>query len=78
MVTFNRAVDDFRRARNRASLQELVAQLTGKTVELLSYEDVRRQLRASGVISRKIQDVPIDSIIGSVGRSSDFTRGFLP
>jgi nucleotide-binding universal stress UspA family protein len=70
---------DFQRARQQASLQEILSRLTGKSVNLLSYEDVRRKLHAtSGGISRGIQDIPLDSIVGSVGRYTDFTRTFLP
>lgn len=44
--------EDFRLARRRAALQSVVARLTGKSAELLSYEDVRRKLR--GAISRPL------------------------
>jgi nucleotide-binding universal stress UspA family protein len=73
------AREDFQRARQRASLQEILSRLTGKSVDLLSYEDIRQKLHAvGGGISRGIQDIPLDSIVGSVGRYADFTRTFLP
>jgi nucleotide-binding universal stress UspA family protein len=78
MESLYSAAEDFRRARNRAALQEIVARLTGKSTELLSYEDVRRKVRASGVISRSLQEIPLDAIVGSVGRYRDFSRSFLP
>lgn len=37
---------DFRSARRRAALQSIVFRLTGKSTELLSYEEVRKKLRA--------------------------------
>lgn len=78
METYSTAVSDFRRARERAALQRLIGRLTGKSTELLSYEEVRQNLRTSGVIARELREIPIDSIVGSVGRYQDFTRSFLP
>ncbi len=72
------AAEEFHRARNRASFQELLARLTRNPVELLSYEEVRQKLRTSGVASQSIREVPLDAIVGSVGRYTDFTRSFLP
>ncbi|MFQ5407584.1 MAG: universal stress protein [Anaerolineales bacterium] len=72
------AVTDFRRARREAALQELLARLTGRTVDLLSFEEVRAMLRARTTGRRELREVPLDAIVGSVGRHSDFTRSFLP
>jgi nucleotide-binding universal stress UspA family protein len=78
MENFSSAVQDFHRARGQAALKEILGRLTGKSTELLSYEDVRQKVRASGVISRSLQEIPVEAIIGSVGRYNDFTRDFLP
>lgn len=78
MESLSTAKSDFRRARGRAALQSILAKITGGNSELLSYEDVRRKVRASGVVSRTVQEVPLDAIVGSVGRYQDFTRTFLP
>jgi hypothetical protein len=78
MENFSSAVQDFYRARNQAALKEVLGRLTGRSTELLSYEDVRQKVRASGVISRSLQEIPVEAIIGSVGRYNDFTRDFLP
>ena len=75
---FVSALDDFRRARNQAFMKELVARITGESIELLSYEDVRQKLRAYASSERGLQDIPLDAIVGSVGRYHDFTRDFLP
>lgn len=72
------AVEDFHRARLQAKLNDLVGRLTGRSTELLSYEDVRRKLRAHRRSSEQLEDIPIDAIVGSVGRYKDFTRSFLP
>lgn len=46
--------------------------------ELLSYEEVSRRLKVTGRAASGIQDIPLDAIVGSVGRYQDFTRNFLP
>jgi nucleotide-binding universal stress UspA family protein len=76
---FSLARSDFQRARQRASLQEVVGRLTGKSADLLSFEEVRDKLHAIGSgVSRGVQNIPLRSIVGSVGRYTDFSRTFLP
>ncbi len=72
------ALNDFHQARMKAALQQVTAALTGKSVELLSYEDVAHKLRATERTVRGLQSIPVDAIVGSVGRYTDFTRTFLP
>jgi nucleotide-binding universal stress UspA family protein len=72
------AVQDFLRARRRASLAEVLAALSGREAPLLSYDEVRRRLHAVETPTHVLEDVPLDAIVGSVGRTHDFTREFLP
>jgi nucleotide-binding universal stress UspA family protein len=72
------AIADFHRARGRADLKELLSRLTGESNQLLSYDEVRQKLQLQGGMARGIRDIPLDAIVGSVGRYSDFTRDFLP
>ena len=78
--SYARAMLDFRHARRKADMQNLLAWLTGKDTRLLSYEDVRRKLHANVNAANKqgLRDIPLDAIIGSVGRYADFNRDFLP
>jgi nucleotide-binding universal stress UspA family protein len=69
---------DFRRARDRAALETILARLTGRSTELLCYGDVREKLKARRTPAKVLKDIPLDAIVGSVGRCSDFTRSFLP
>ena len=69
---------DFRRARQRGALETILAQLRGRPDELLSYDDVQRRLNLEGAVDRGLQRIPLDAIVGSVGRYADFTRTFLP
>jgi len=75
---FQSALNDFNEARLLASMQEVLARLTGKSNELLSYEEVARKLKLNVRAERGVFDIPINSIVGSVGRYSDFNRSFLP
>ncbi len=72
------AIHDFQRARRKAALRELVARITGESLDLLPYEEVRQRIQAHVQRERGLQDIPLDAIIGSVGRYTDFTREFLP
>ena len=73
------ALKDFRNARRKADLQELLASLSGRSARLFSFEEVRNKLKAvKDDTSKEIREIPLSAIIGSVGRYNDFTRGFLP
>jgi len=72
------ALQDFNNARRKASIQEILARLTGKSRELLSYEEVAEKLNLNVRTERGVHDIPLKSIVGSVGRYNEFTRGFLP
>ena len=65
-VFYASAISDFRNARRKADFQNLVATLTGRSNQLLSYEEVRQKLRAIEGNRRELQDIPINAIIGSV------------
>ncbi len=72
------AIEDFRRARWQAALQQAFARMTGRPIDLLPYEEVRRALHAQSQIERGLREIPLEAIVGSVGRYGDFTRSFLP
>jgi nucleotide-binding universal stress UspA family protein len=72
------AVQDFQAARQRAAIQAVLARITGRPNELLSYEEVAEKLKLRVRMERGIQQIPLDAIVGSVGRYTDFTRTFLP
>ena len=75
---FGSAVRDFRAARFQAALQSILSRVTGRPDELLSYEDVVKKLRPTGRSERGVREIPLEAIVGSVGRATDFTRSFLP
>jgi nucleotide-binding universal stress UspA family protein len=77
-MSYLAAVHDFRRARLHAIRARLVARLTGKSTDLLAYDQVREMLKARASQALGLQDIPLDAIVGSVGRYADFSRTFLP
>jgi hypothetical protein len=77
-ITSLQARDQFARARRKAALQQAFAALTGKSLKLLPYDDVREKLKFLGSAYRGLEEIPLDAIVGSVGRYQDFTRTFLP
>ncbi len=72
------AMRDFRRARRRAALEKLWARIQKRPVDLLPFEPVQRYLRGYPLVFQGLQEIPLDAIVGSVGRYRDFTRHFFP
>ncbi len=78
LESYSAAINEFNRARNQAQLRVLLARLRGESTELLDFEEVRKRLKAQGMVERGLKQIPLDSIVGSLGRYHDFTRDFLP
>jgi nucleotide-binding universal stress UspA family protein len=76
--SFSSAIADYHKARNQAVIKEIISRFTGENIRLLSYDDVRQKLKATGSAESGLQDIPLDKIVGSVNRYDDFTRDFLP
>ncbi len=74
------AAERFHRSRRRATLNELLDLVQGRSpAELLSFDAVQTALKAwQQVEQRQPELIPLDKIVGSVGRYRDFTREFLP
>ena len=72
------AVEDFHKAHQKAALERFLAGLTGNSVDLLPYDEVRKKLRAIETAARRLDDIPLNAIVGSVNRYTDFSRTFLP
>ncbi len=72
------AVEQFRSASLRAKLEQIRSALTGKSADLLAYEEVREKVHAIETNKRELKMIPLDAIVGSVGRYKDFTRHFFP
>lgn len=72
LETFNAAV-------RRAFVQDVLAELSGRPDDLLAFSDVQQHLHLSEPdASATLDEIPLDQIVGSVGRYRDFNRAFLP
>jgi len=68
----------FEKARRQATKQQFSAWLTGNESSLLPFEEIRSRLQTEDPLYEGKQLVPLEKIVGSVGRYKDFTRQFLP
>ncbi len=71
---------DFTRARRRAFLRRVGAFLRRDpgSNRLLSFDEVKSALGAIEQVYLGMRTVPVEKIVGSVGRHRDFDRAFLP
>ncbi|MDQ7030757.1 MAG: hypothetical protein Q9O62_13745 [Ardenticatenia bacterium] len=69
---------DFEHALRRAFWRQIISSLTGKSNELLPFEEVRKRLPLRGQRYLGLQSVPLSKIVGSESRYRDFDRAFLP
>lgn len=72
------AREHYARSLRKAQIQDLLGLITGEETNLVNFEEVARRLRARQEIGQRIESVPLEKIVGSVGRYHDFTREFLP
>jgi hypothetical protein len=73
------SLKSFGAAQRRAFMQDILADLSGRSGNLLSFEQVQQQLRLDEPAEQiRLEEIPLDKIVGSVGRYRDFNRAFLP
>ena len=82
LMDLNEQADkDFGRARRRGLVRRLALRLRGEpAVHGMppSFDEIQRSLRAYNRVRRGIRVVDLEKIVGSVGRSRDFDRSFMP
>lgn len=59
-------------------MNQLLHRFTGQADQLLAYHEISDKLEITETITHGLQEIPLDAIVGSVGRSEDFTRDYLP
>lgn len=72
------SAEDFERARRGAFVEHIMSLISGHSDMLLSFDDVQKKLGIYEQRSAVLESIPLDRIVGSVGRYRDFTRRFLP
>ena len=71
--------ETFNAAKRRGFIQDVLADLSGRSDNLLSFTDVRDQLQLGEPTDDvTLEEIALDKIVGSVGRYRDFNRAFLP
>jgi hypothetical protein len=73
-----RAHADFDRALRRARLYGLLAAVARRPNGLLPYAEALRGFAVEGESYRGVAAVPVERIVGSMDRASDFDRDFRP
>jgi hypothetical protein len=72
------ANQDFERALLKSFFRKVVTWLTGKSNDLLPFNEVKARMPLRGQHYVGLHQIPIDQIVGSMGRYRDFDRAFLP
>jgi len=70
--------DRYRQNVTKAWMTDWWGRINGKETNLVRFDEVAKRLGRRQQTFRGIQYVPLEQIVGSVGRASDFTRTFLP
>ena len=68
----------FDHAKRQAFVESITALMRSRPDDLLPFEDVQKKLGLRITRDRGLQQVPLDKIVGSVGKYREFTRSFWP
>ena len=71
-------VHDYERALSKGFWRRIFNRVTGKTNDLLPFDEIRDRIPLTGQHYAGLKQVPIEKIVGSYGRYHDFDRTFLP
>lgn len=72
------ARQEWDQVRRKVFWSKLRANLQRQPRNLLSFTEVSRSFQLKTPFNRGIQNIPLDKIVGSVGRYHDFVQAFLP
>jgi hypothetical protein len=68
----------FERARVKAFWNAILSLVTGRDDHLVKWAQAQHELAPYGQAPLELVSVPLDQIVGTVGRYEDFDRAFLP
>jgi hypothetical protein len=74
----SQAREEWDQARRKALWATLQAHFRGKRLSLLNFNEVSQSYQLTQASYRGVQIIPLEKIVGSVGRYQDFIRTFLP
>lgn len=72
------AQNEFMKAHRAATVRTLVNRLARRPTHLRAFEEAKQAMHLTQMGPRTLQEVPLDRVVGSVGRADDYTRSFLP
>ena len=75
---YNEGRSKFQAIQNKVFWQEILNHLFRRHNELMNFDQIRSRLHLHEEHYEGVRDVPLDNIVGSVGRYKDFTATFLP
>jgi hypothetical protein len=76
--SLQQAQRQFRQMNRLAAIQTFFKRVIGRCAELCSFDEAIKAFRGAVMGQRKLQDICLGKIIGSVGRFRDYTPDFLP
>jgi hypothetical protein len=76
--TRKRAARDFEQAHRWAFFQDAMSLVRYHPTDLLPFDEVWEKLNLGAKSYLGLQEIPLDQIVGSVGRYEEFTRTFMP
>ena len=68
----------FDHAKRQAFVESVTALMRSRPDDLLPFDDVQKKLGLHVTRERGLQQIPLDKIVGSVGKYREFTRSFWP
>jgi hypothetical protein len=74
----NKAKETYRRNLLKGRITDLWGRVTGSKTDLVRFADVAQPLHLRQQLARGLRIVPLQQIVGSVGRAQDFTHTFMP
>lgn len=69
---------EWSQARRKALWAKLQAGLGHKKINLINFAELSQRFNLGSSFYQGVQDIPLDKIVGSVGRYQDFVQAFLP
>jgi hypothetical protein len=78
MILTQMALKDYEEARSRANRQRILSYILRRRNNLLSLDELTKCVQITNQHSLGIQVVPIEQIVGSLGRTRDFDNQFQP
>lgn len=72
------AREEWNKARRKAVWANVTSFIQRDKSELMNFNEVAQRLNLKHAVYRGVQVVPLEKIVGSVGRYQDFTDTFLP